>query len=116
METLSRLFFNMANVFCVNPFCQCSGEAPPNLTSNLSFMKGMLPSYFSSEWSFCQFQVPQVTNICSFGLKNSVVGECNIYCDIGFGGWTRYWLREKSEEVEINEVGSKRGRELGGVV
>ena len=45
-----------------------------NPTSSLSFMKSVLPKYFSSEWSFAQFRVPDVRTIVAFGNeKNSVV-------------------------------------------
>ncbi len=27
--------------------------------SSLSFMRGLLPKYFSSEWSFAQYKVPE---------------------------------------------------------
>lgn len=45
-----------------------------NPTSSLSFMKNLLPKYFSSEWSFAQYRVPDVRTIVSFGSeKNSIV-------------------------------------------
>ena len=45
-----------------------------NPTSSLSFMKTLLPKYFSSEWSFAQFRVPDVRTIVAFGgEKNSIV-------------------------------------------
>ncbi|KAL3702046.1 hypothetical protein R1sor_020068 [Riccia sorocarpa] len=52
--------------------------AASNAGSSLSFMKGVLPKYFSSEWSFAQFRVPEDTHaIAAFGPeKNSVVIVC----------------------------------------
>lgn len=55
-----------------------SRDAPaspgPKLSSSLSFMRGMLPKYFSSEWSFAQFHLPEVTRyIAAFGAKNTVL-------------------------------------------
>ena len=45
-----------------------------NPTSSLSFLKSVLPKYFSSEWSFAQFRVPDVRTIVAFGNeKNSIV-------------------------------------------
>ena len=42
---------------------------------SLSFMRGLLPKYFSSEWSFAQFRVPETRTICAFGTeKNTIVG------------------------------------------
>ena len=39
-----------------------------------SFIKGILPKYFSSEWSFAQFRVPDVRTIVAFGTeKNSII-------------------------------------------
>ncbi|RLN88010.1 hypothetical protein BBJ28_00003879 [Nothophytophthora sp. Chile5] len=39
-----------------------------------SFMRGLLPKYFSSEWSFAQFRVPETRTICAFGTeKNTIV-------------------------------------------
>ena len=49
-------------------------SAPPNPVSSLSFMRTLLPKYFSSEWSFAQFRVPDVRTIVAFGgEKNSIV-------------------------------------------
>lgn len=44
-----------------------------NLSSSLSFMKGVLPKYFRSEWSFAQFYLPGTTRyIAAFGTQNTV--------------------------------------------
>lgn len=51
-------------------------EEAKTRTSNLSFMKGVLPSYFSSEWSFAQFHVPEVRNIICFGENNTIIVVC----------------------------------------
>mmetsp|Transcript_9456 Transcript_9456/g.26502 ORF Transcript_9456/g.26502 Transcript_9456/m.26502 type:complete len:340 (+) Transcript_9456:202-1221(+) len=51
-------------------------QGAANTRSSLSFMESILPSYFGSEWSFCQFQVPLCENICAFGPKNSVIVVC----------------------------------------
>lgn len=45
-----------------------------NPKSSLSFMKGLLPKYFSSEWSFAQYRVPDTRSIVAFGAeKNSII-------------------------------------------
>ncbi|CAN6569118.1 unnamed protein product [Malus baccata var. baccata] len=45
-----------------------------NSSSSLSFMRGVLPKYFSSEWSFAQFHLPEDTQfITAFGSQNSVI-------------------------------------------
>jgi hypothetical protein len=37
-------------------------------------MRGLLPKYFSSEWSFAQFRVPETRTICAFGAeKNTII-------------------------------------------
>jgi WD repeat-containing protein 45 len=47
-----------------------------SLLCSFSFFKGFLPKYFSSEWSFAQFRVPETRTICAFGAeKNTIVGE-----------------------------------------
>jgi len=39
-----------------------------------SYVVGLLPKYFSSEWSFAQFRLPQSTNlIVAFGSENDVI-------------------------------------------
>ncbi|GFY83544.1 autophagy 18 D-like protein [Actinidia rufa] len=56
----------------LNPLISPSTSANPS--SSLSFMKGMLPKYFSSEWSFAQFHIPEYTEfIASFGSQNTVI-------------------------------------------
>ncbi|KAK1392877.1 Autophagy-related protein 18c [Heracleum sosnowskyi] len=45
-----------------------------NPGSSLSFMKGVLPKYFSSEWSFAQFHISECTHfIAAFGSQNTLV-------------------------------------------
>ncbi|GFP86637.1 autophagy-related protein 18c, partial [Phtheirospermum japonicum] len=45
-----------------------------NPGSSFSFMKGVLPKYFSSEWSFAQFHLPEYTQfIAAFSSQNSVI-------------------------------------------
>mmetsp|Transcript_4908 Transcript_4908/g.6669 ORF Transcript_4908/g.6669 Transcript_4908/m.6669 type:complete len:362 (-) Transcript_4908:85-1170(-) len=48
---------------------------PKNQGSSLSFMKGFLPQYFSSEWSFAQFRLPEDTPqaIVAFGKTNNTL-------------------------------------------
>lgn len=44
-----------------------------NPGSSLSFMRGVLPKYFSSEWSFAQFHLPEYTQfIAAFGSQNTI--------------------------------------------
>jgi len=48
-----------------------------NRQSSFSFMKDLLPSYFSSEWSFAQFRLPDGRSICCFGQDpNSIIAVC----------------------------------------
>jgi len=46
-----------------------------NPTSALKFMKGLF-SYFSSEWSFAQFRIPDARSVVAFGPedKNAIIG------------------------------------------
>jgi WD40 repeat protein len=45
-----------------------------NRKSSLFFLKGVLPKYFSSEWSFAQFRVADARTIVAFGHdKNTVI-------------------------------------------
>jgi WD40 repeat protein len=41
--------------------------------SSLSFMKEILPSYFSSEWSFASFKISETRSICCFSSDSSSV-------------------------------------------
>ena len=47
---------------------------------SLVMVKGVLPKYFSSIWSFTKFQVPgNLHCICAFGSDdNTVIGECGL--------------------------------------
>lgn len=53
--------------------------AQSNTGSSLSFMKGVLPSYFSSEWSFAQFRLPEdMRAMVAFGKeRNTVIVLCS---------------------------------------
>ncbi|KAK3256403.1 hypothetical protein CYMTET_34459 [Cymbomonas tetramitiformis] len=46
-----------------------------NRGSNFSFIKGFLPKYFSSEWSFAQFRLPEETpaTMVAFGTKKNTL-------------------------------------------
>lgn len=84
-----------------------------NAGSSLSFMKGVLPKYFSSEWSFSQFRVPEETKaIVAFGsMKNTIVIVCanGSYYRCSFDGkeggemvqleYERYMKPEETEET-----------------
>lgn len=51
-------------------------EPDTNAKSSFSFMKGILPKYFSSEWSFAQFRVPDTRSIVAFGAEPyTIIGE-----------------------------------------
>lgn len=51
-------------VATVNP-----DEPKVNPRSSLSFISKILPKYFSSEWSFAQFRVPDIRCIVAFGSE-----------------------------------------------
>mmetsp|Transcript_12055 Transcript_12055/g.16019 ORF Transcript_12055/g.16019 Transcript_12055/m.16019 type:complete len:347 (+) Transcript_12055:125-1165(+) len=55
-----------------------SGDAgaQANQKSFFSSVGAILPSWVSSEWSFLQYQLPPVRNICAFGPKNSIIAIC----------------------------------------
>ena len=51
-----------------------SVAAPKNATSSFSLFKTLLPKYFSSEWSFATYRVPDIKTIVAFGAeKNAIV-------------------------------------------
>ncbi|KAJ4850030.1 Autophagy- protein 18c [Turnera subulata] len=51
-----------------------SPSSSSNPGSSFSFMRGVLPKYFSSEWSFAQFHLPEdIHYIAAFGSHNSVI-------------------------------------------
>ena len=50
------------------------GDDADNSKSSFNFMKNLLPKYFSSEWSFAQFRVPETRTLCAFGAeKNTII-------------------------------------------
>eukprot|EP01101_Sappina_pedata_P002590 TRINITY_DN12817_c0_g1_i1.p1 TRINITY_DN12817_c0_g1~~TRINITY_DN12817_c0_g1_i1.p1 ORF type:complete len:389 (+),score=130.02 TRINITY_DN12817_c0_g1_i1:100-1167(+) len=67
--------YNISGVVPGNPNSQTDPSAE-NRTSSLSFMKNILPTYFSSIWSCGQFTVPESRCICSFGQGNSIIVVC----------------------------------------
>lgn len=49
-----------------------------NPKSALGFMKGLLPKYFASEWSFAHFRIPDVRTMVAFGPEpNTVIAVCS---------------------------------------
>nr|TKS07785.1 hypothetical protein D5086_0000109790 [Populus alba] len=60
-----------------------SPSTSANPGSSLSFMRGVLPKYFSSEWSFAQFHLSEDTQyIAAFASQNTVIivgmnGRCS---------------------------------------
>jgi len=63
-----------------NPAENENGQnAPKNTSSTFSFMKDILPAYFSSEWSFAQFALADPQRcICCFGQDpHSVIALCS---------------------------------------
>lgn len=50
-------------------------KAPGNKSSTFSMIKGILPKYFSSEWSFAQFRLPESTPtaIVAFGAQKDAL-------------------------------------------
>ena len=51
-------------------------------------MKGMLPKYFSSEWSFAQFRIPATRTICAFGNEANtliIIGADGSFYKVAFG-------------------------------
>ncbi|KAG0602828.1 hypothetical protein M758_10G044400 [Ceratodon purpureus] len=89
--------------------------AASNAGSSLAFMKGVLPKYFSSEWSFAQFHVPEETKtIVAFGpQKNTViiVGANGSYYRCSFDGtngggmvqaeYERFMKHDETEEETV---------------
>lgn len=77
-----------------------SSKYPPhNLTHSFSFMRDILPSYFGSEWSYAQFQIPSPC-ICCFGQSKS-----NVICVCADGTFYSYAVGAKGECAQ--EVFSK---------
>ena len=60
-----------------------AGGGSENQTSSLSFVKGLLPKYFSSEWSLAKFHVERDKTLCAFGQDDrtiiAVTGDGHFY-------------------------------------
>jgi len=41
--------------------------------ANFNFIKAIMPRYFSSEWSFAQFRIPEGKSICAFGSEPNTI-------------------------------------------
>ncbi len=65
-------------------------EVKKNKQSSLSFMRDILPSYFSSEWSYAHFQIASPCICCFLPNKSAVAAVCvdgSFYCySIGKSG------------------------------
>lgn len=67
----SPRLLNQNSSNALDPLISPSTGANPG--SSFSFMKGVLPKYFSSEWSFAQFHLPESAQfITAFGSQNTV--------------------------------------------
>jgi WD40 repeat protein len=60
------------HVFVVSE-CSNSPDRPENRKSSLRRLSGMLPAYFSSEWSFAQFRVPDNRFIAGYGTDEATL-------------------------------------------
>jgi hypothetical protein len=68
-----------APVVGITPSSETVDES--NKGSSLSFMKGFLPKYFSSEWSYAQFRVGDSRCICAFGHEpGTIIGTACFPC------------------------------------
>jgi len=56
-----------------NEDSKVNGKDVDNPKSALGAFKSVLPKYFSSEWSFAQFRVPDVRTIVAFGTDESTI-------------------------------------------
>lgn len=79
------------HIYGISPPIERNGDSKKDETktrhSSFSFMKGMLPSYFSSEWSFAQFHIQDPQSLVSFANdKNSIIVICSdgSYYSYGF--------------------------------
>ncbi|GMH30502.1 hypothetical protein Nepgr_032345 [Nepenthes gracilis] len=72
VSSQNQLLLHQASSNSLEPLIFPDAGANPSLS--LSFMKGMLPKYFSSEWSFVRFHLPENTRpIVAFGSHNTVI-------------------------------------------
>eukprot|EP00039_Didymoeca_costata_P027952 m.19551 g.19551 ORF g.19551 m.19551 type:complete len:352 (-) comp6610_c0_seq1:80-1135(-) len=64
----------------VHMFSLSDEDPQQNKRSRLFSLRGVLPSVFSSEWSFCQFHLEDPLCICAFGRDK------NTFVVVGYGG------------------------------
>ncbi|CAH9082303.1 unnamed protein product [Cuscuta epithymum] len=74
----SAAFGNQAQLYHQHSSTALDALISPSMGANpgssLSFMKGVLPKYFSSEWSFARFHLPECTQfIAAFGSQDTVI-------------------------------------------
>ncbi|XP_072975798.1 autophagy-related protein 18d-like [Typha angustifolia] len=61
-------------IHCTSLDALLSQDSAAKIMPSSSFMKGILPKYFSFESSFAQFHLPEATRcIAAFGIQNTVV-------------------------------------------
>lgn len=71
-----NLCFASPFFFHSNDAARAEEEKAKTRHSSLSFMKEILPSYFSSEWSFASFHIQECHSLVCFGADSaSVIGE-----------------------------------------
>jgi hypothetical protein len=59
-------------------FSEIEQDEARNQTSIFGKLKNFLPipKILDSEWSFCQFRIPESKSICCFGADNTLIGKC----------------------------------------
>jgi hypothetical protein len=76
------------------------GGTAANPKSSFAFMRGLLPKYFSSEWSFAQFRVPETRALVAFGQEpHTIVGASALSPQRGaaVARWPSAWVRGSFE-------------------
>jgi len=82
-------------------------KEPQNPTSNLNMFKGVLPKYFSSEWSFAQLRTPDVRTVVAFGTDETsiiVVSADGMFYKATFDGEKggECKIQKKAEFLEVH--------------